>query len=125
MSLIHLNLILIASSAVGWPGRAVSLAGELAFFQKHFADRECRLKYGLHTPHGCMGWAALHFNRALVYSCGYTQGENHTVVQSCPALKIKTAPLTETQDLPDKLEVMGLTKAGSCVTLIAKTQNKY
>lgn len=39
-SLIHLNLIPIASSAVGQPGRVVSLTVKLAFLQKHFADRE-------------------------------------------------------------------------------------
>lgn len=50
--------------------------------------------------------AALHFNRALVYSAGHTRGENHTATQSFLPLEIKTASLTETQDLADKLEVM-------------------
>lgn len=40
LSLIHLNLIPIASSAVGQSGRAVSLTVELAFVLKHFADGE-------------------------------------------------------------------------------------
>lgn len=47
-SLIHLNLIPIASSAVGQPGRVVSLTVKLAFLWKHFADREDREKYGLY-----------------------------------------------------------------------------
>lgn len=55
--------------------------------------------------------AALHLNRALVYSVGHTQEENHTATQSSPQ-EIKTASLTETQDLPDKLEVMVKVKQG-------------
>lgn len=46
-SLIHLNLILIASSAVGKPGGVVSLTVKLAFLQKHFGDGENSGKYGL------------------------------------------------------------------------------
>ncbi len=49
--------------------------------------------------------AALHFNRALVCSVRHTRGENHTAMQSSPQ-EIKTASLTETQDLSDKLEEM-------------------
>lgn len=55
--------------------------------------------------------AALHFNRALVYSAGHTRGGNHTATQSSTQ-EIKTASLTETRDFPDKLEVMVKAKKG-------------
>lgn len=55
--------------------------------------------------------AALHFNRALVYSVGHTRGGNHTATQSSTQ-EIKTASLTETQDLADKLEMMVKVKQG-------------
>lgn len=67
------------------------------------------LKIWLLFPHMAARGAALHFNRALVYSLGHThthtEGENHTVTLSSPR-EIKTASLTETLDLADKLEVI-------------------
>ena len=59
-SLIHLNLILIASNAVGQPGRVLSLMVKLAFGNILLTGRTEKNMASIF--HGYMSRAPLHFN---------------------------------------------------------------
>lgn len=74
-------------------------------------------------PHGCMGGAPLHFNRALAYSAGHTRGDDHTASQSSPP-EIKCFSNRNSR-FTRQIRCDGLSKAGPCVIVIGKGQDKY
>lgn len=124
LSLIHLNLILIASRHCRSPWQSCKSHSRISFRPETFCWRTARLNYGLYSPYMAACGAALHFNRALVYSWGHTQGENPTVTLWVSP-RDKNCFFNWNSRFSRQIRSDGLSKAQPCVTVIGKGQNKY